>query len=298
MDKENKILVMALRQGKYIDVQSETLDEAFKEYIIFQNMLWGNWKEQQTALTRTLQMKQVVLLGKVSHCNICSYNTSIPNHMKGHLWKHTCQYYCDQCNMKFQTLMKLNNHKPILGTKTSTDCSLKCDECYKAFNKESELEQHVIKVHQSPTSFTCEQCGNKIKCEREIMNHKGNVQGQGKTKTVLLLNQQYSLLWRRISVQARDSQLHHLQSTVQSYKRTTKAYCTGCYHDQDRDMKENWITNKIVGSPLILTANSLYFLLWGEELRPGAEEGGQADRHNSEPPLITRGWCWTLPSAA
>ena len=35
MDKENKTLVIALRQEKYIDVQSETLDEAFKEYIIF-----------------------------------------------------------------------------------------------------------------------------------------------------------------------------------------------------------------------------------------------------------------------
>ena len=35
MDKGNKTLVMAMRQGKYIDVQSKTLDEAFKEYIIF-----------------------------------------------------------------------------------------------------------------------------------------------------------------------------------------------------------------------------------------------------------------------
>ena len=101
------------------------------------------------------------------------------------------------------------------------------------------MEQHVNEVHQSQTSFTCDQCGNEIECGREIMNLKGNVQGQGKTKTVLLLNQQYLLLWTIMSAQARDSQLHHLQSTVQRYKRTTKAYCTGRFHDQDRVMKEN-----------------------------------------------------------
>lgn len=99
-------------------------------------------------------------------------------------------YACDQCNELFARPIQLNSHKavihrtcPICDKRFKESISVKnhirtharqpypCNFCHKSFSYANNLYAHKRTVHFGIRSYSCDECGRKFACNRNLQYH-------------------------------------------------------------------------------------------------------------------------------
>ena len=87
--------------------------------------------------------------------------------------KPTLKYHCLICNKKYEDVLVLNHHFKITH---ETENLFKCKICYKTFQVEQNLKQHVTLYHDKRFSpeiklYQCSKCPNFFDKESSLKNH-------------------------------------------------------------------------------------------------------------------------------
>nr|CAH7767226.1 unnamed protein product [Callosobruchus chinensis] len=127
---------------------------------------------------------------KIHKCTECNYRTTMSNHLKRHLLKHTetptnhklwtCNYKfftCRHCNTTFKTKTLLDNHvikKHPNSTSSVTNKIHRCTECNYKTTKSTDLKKHSLKHTEIPDTrllSTCAFCPAGFKSKRSLDQH-------------------------------------------------------------------------------------------------------------------------------
>ena len=81
--------------------------------------------------------------------------------------KPTLKYHCIKCDKKYENVLVLNHHFKITHEKENL---FRCKICYKKFQVEQNLQQHVTLYHEKRL-FHCSKCPNFYENEISLKNH-------------------------------------------------------------------------------------------------------------------------------
>ena len=76
-------------------------------------------------------------------------------------------YHCVKCDKKYESVKVLNHHFKITHEKPNL---FKCKICYKKFQVEQNLQQHVTLYHEKRL-FHCSKCPNFYENESSLKSH-------------------------------------------------------------------------------------------------------------------------------
>ncbi|KAJ8675113.1 hypothetical protein QAD02_010899 [Eretmocerus hayati] len=126
----------------------------------------------------------------VMHCDYCDYITKNKHVLKVHvIRKHTDQwnFECDQCGKKFKVKADLTNHmrfqhkeQPIMCDVCGKQCrnsnllylhqkfahykpEFECPVCHRRMVSQANLDEHILKQHETTQESVCEECGKTFK---------------------------------------------------------------------------------------------------------------------------------------
>nr|CAH7767224.1 unnamed protein product [Callosobruchus chinensis] len=115
---------------------------------------------------------------KIHKCTECNYRTTMSNHLKRHLLKHTeTPTKCRHCNTTFKTKTLLDNHvikKHPNSTSSVTNKIHRCTECNYKTTKSTDLKKHSLKHTEIPDTrllSTCAFCPAGFKSKRSLDQH-------------------------------------------------------------------------------------------------------------------------------
>nr|CAH7767233.1 unnamed protein product [Callosobruchus chinensis] len=115
---------------------------------------------------------------KIHKCTECNYRTTMSNHLKRHLLKHTeTPTNHKHCNTTFKTKTLLDNHvikKHPNSTSSVTNKIHRCTECNYKTTKSTDLKKHSLKHTEIPDTrllSTCAFCPAGFKSKRSLDQH-------------------------------------------------------------------------------------------------------------------------------
>ena len=121
---------------------------------------------------------------KSHSCNICNKSfiakVTLKNHIK-YMHSEERKFECTKCDSKFKQRKHLNQHsRNVHGLDPRKEDywqdlkrkTFQCKKCPENFIKKNDLEAHIQEKHSTMDTFTCDQCANIYRYQKNLLQHK------------------------------------------------------------------------------------------------------------------------------
>ena len=122
-----------------------------KDAIIEANEKINNNKEKEDEKETIVEEDEN---GKMwTKCTECNWKSTTANQLAGHMLKHSGQYNCSHCRLRFKEKTDMNKHIQNSHAVKGEKATFECKVCAKVYITEAALKQHNNSKHKTQDHF-------------------------------------------------------------------------------------------------------------------------------------------------